>query len=576
MNRMPAKLLCVMSALIMLILSGCSLDMPNTKKKTESGTDDDLYTIGIKNDIGGGGTTAEQGVIYDRCGVKFTLDSVNTLPLNFTVTNNSGKNVSLYSLYTAEDGTVSNDLDIKLTDIENGGIKTLTVPVTSGVSTIRTRLYLVDENYMYIEDSLSDPIELTVSDKLYLQTKPLYTLIYDDKDIKLGLKKVSYRDDSNVVRLTLYAENKTDKDIYLTGRNMRCVHEDFYATFAAAVPAGGRSDFYMRASTSNNTISAADLDSIAFSLEATDIATALTYENTNTIISTDELVIELPKNGRPEKVIPDTVDDSMTPAEYLENLMEEKELSSIPDPIGSADLSYEDEDISVEYIGGLFEVNDEDLLDLYFCFRCTNRLEKQIELEPFGSFNGATVSFYCSGQVPPMTQEYFYVEASSIYSMLFLNFSDAHISFNASYDDGHNDDSSFIKTIGPFDIVISEKLYRPEIPEDSKLLFSGKTCDVYYSGNKYNERYNRLDVYFYTVNKSDKTINMYISVPNDSDLWLMQGATVYAGTDYAERATLRYLKDDKTVSEDVIKGVKLGITVTDTDGNPLETGEGSI
>lgn len=569
MRRLAAVLLCA----ALLLLSGCSLNLPQTGKGDLDDSSGGEFIVGINNGINDPST--EQGVIYDRCGVKIRLAEIQNMVARFTYENTTDQLLRLYDLYTAADGTVMSDMS--LTGIElkpNSGVQELTTLKISGISTFRIKLYLCSEDYVTIEDSIAEPVEITFSDKLRLPSKRLYTLIYDDSNVKLGLQGVSYKEDSQVVTLDLYLENKTDKDLVCYTLGAECVHEDYYASFNCAVPAKGRNDCRMRASTSNNTIFPSDLDSITFKLVGVEADNYLRLGK-DTLFLAEDLTILLPKAGRPSYEIPDTIETKMTPAEYLRSATNDGDLPYLPALKNSTDtLIFDDGQVYLEYIGGYQEPLDDGLNDYYFCFLCRNQLKKRIKLEPYGILNGGTADFYGNYGIAPMTEEYFAVSGDSFDPGLFKQLSDVHLRFDVRYDDGKYDGSSFITSTEVFNMLFGDEPYRPGVPEGAKLLCSDDSCDIYLLKQDYSESMERLRFYLYAVNKTDNFFRITAEAPSIEGSSVTGSVGIYSGTTGTGSIYLR--NPEGHLSESDAEGLTLKFTVSDANGDPVTALEGTL
>ena len=331
-----------------LLFSGCSVPQTGKGKKSESENAVETTGIGIK-DKDGQTVPLSETVLYDRCGVKVTSSGMNGSSPVLTVNNGSDKRVRLVSSYVEADGILRSDIRIASDIILPGGKTNITVESLDGVCSLRTRLLLEDENYYAVGGSISDPIELTLSGKLYLPSKELYSLLYEDDRVLLGLCRVSYRDDSNRVTLNMYAQNKTDSDFCLSATDIECVHKDYYAMMSAVIPAGSNGNITMRVSTRNATLSPADLDSISLALRLSSLEDYYGLSEDSTYDCTEKFSFRLPVSGRPEVVIPDTIESTVTPEEYIAEVTSSDDLTPLQ-LAGDHDLLYEDENVLAELV----------------------------------------------------------------------------------------------------------------------------------------------------------------------------------------------------------------------------------
>ena len=553
-----------------LLFCGCSFKLPQTGKgNKEENTESAVQQAGIK-DSNGQNIPITEAVIYDRCGVRLTSPGMVDDAPRLTVTNSSDKTVKLISAYVSADGTVRSDIYISTDYIEPGSTGDVSIEGLSNVCSLKTRLMLEDESYNIVEGSLSDVIEVTLSDKLYLPAKQLYTLIYEDDKLLLGLCDVNYRDDSNRVTLKFYLRNKTDKDLWISARDVTCDHADYSATMSTVLPAGTDGSFSMRATTRNSTISAADLDSISMSIEMRSLEDHFDPKDYDTGEKTERFTVRLPKTGRPETVIPDRIESTVAPEEYISEITGSGRITPLP-VMESSDLLYEDENMTAELVLTALGVSDGGSKYCSLHFRVQNKLQKQIKLAPVGIINGATFKLYSGSGIKPMTEQYIEITSAELDESIIGSFSDISMRFEYYYDDGVYDESSFIGATEPFSVRCSDTLSRPGVPEGADKLYSDENCELYLLGIEKDEDYGRLDLNVYGVNKSDKPIAVSLS---STDVTIIKTLPMFAHTYACGKFSIYSFGDELT--PDSLKGISLTVQVQDLNGELLSEGEAKL
>ena len=557
-----------------LVFSGCSFKVPESGKgKTNnSNTDSNAAEITLR-DKDGKTVSIYDAPIYDRCGVKAVFSGNNGKAATLTVTNGSDKALRLRSSYMSADGVLRNDLTVSSDPIPAGETAGITLDGTgsgfSGISSLRTRFYLEDEDYRVLEDSLSDPLEVVLSDTLYLASKQLYTVVYEDERLLLGLCGVTYREDSNRVALNIYAENKTDSDFCLESLGAECVPKDYFTTLNVILPARSGGKFTMRASTRNSTLSPSELDSISLSLQLSGLEYYYGLKQEDPP-KTEKFTIRLPKTGRPENVIPDTVVSTVDREQYIAELAASGELTPLT-PVGQSNLMFENENI----LADLVYMGRENNGSISLHFRVQNKLQKQIKLDPVGTVNGATLAFSCYGGIKPMTEQYIEVTCSAADESIIGSFSDLAVRLEYSYDDGSYDNSSYIGATDPFYFQVSETLSRPGVPKGAKQIYSDDICDLYLLGTEKEEDRNAVDLKVYAVNKSEKVI--IVSAYTDSDrIYILKNLGMFRGTYTVGTLKVTTFAEDIQLTEETVKDMKIAVSIYDIDGNVLSEGEAGL
>ena len=556
-----------------LLFSGCSMPQTGKGNKADSSAESSVTEIGIK---GSDGQTVpiSETVIYDRCSVKVTSPGMYGKFPMLTVENGSDKNIKLASSYVSADGVLRSDINISTDVIPAGGKTNISVEGLSGVCSMRTRFFLTDEDYKTLDNSLSDPIEFTLSGKLSLPAKQLYSVLYEDERVLLGLYGVTYREDSNRVTLNLYGKNKTDSDFVLSASNAECDPEDYYALMNALLPAGASGQITMRASTRNATLSAADLDSITLALGFTALEDYYNFSELGKTEYSDTFTIHLPKSGRPEVVIPDKIESTMTPEEYIAETTSSDDITPIT-LIGDSDLLYEDDNVLAELVLAATDYGSSGTEYCSLHFRVQNKLQKQIVLQPYGVLNGATVEFFGSSGIKPMTEQYMEVTCAIDDKEIFGALSDVILRFDYGYDDGAFDDSSYLGTTDTFVIQCAEELSRPGVPKDAKQIYSDDNCDLYLLSTEKNDTYNSIDLNVYAVNKSNKIIRVYAD-SEVSGLTIYKSLALLRGTYTVGMLRVNTFDESAELTADTVKDMKILVTVSDSEGNTLSSGEGKL
>ena len=556
-----------------LLFCGCSFKLPQTGKGNNDQPDESaVQQVGIKGS-NGQNVPITEAVIYDRCGVRITSPgTAEGIPL-LTVTNSSDKTVKLASAYISADGIARNDISFSTDFIKPGEPMEIKLEGTDGISSLKTRLLLEDEDYRIVEGSLSDVIELTLSDKLYLPSKQLYTLVYEDERLLLGLCRVNYREDSNRVTLRLYAKNKTDKDYCIVSDDVTCDHSDFYAVMSGMLPAGTEGIINMTASTRNSTLSPADLDSITLTASLVSTESYYGLSDDDSTETTESFVIKLPKNGRPETVIPDTVESTLTPEEYISEATSSGKLTPLTLIENDRQL-YEDENLEVELVLAALSGSDgSKRCSLHF--RVQNRMQKQIALAPVGIVNGATFSFYSGSGIKPMTEQYIEVTSAPIDESIWGSFTDAAMRFEYYYDDGSYSSSSYIGATNAFVIQCSETLSRPGVPKNAKEIYSDDLCTLWLLDTVKDQENNCIDITVYAENRSEELLTFRLAA-EDENMYISRELAAFRGTSAAGVLKLRPYDTDAELPDNAAEGLKVHVYVKDAEGSTLSEGEGRL
>ena len=556
--------------LAVLLLCGCSFKLPQTGKGNKEQTDDSaVQQAGIK-DSNGQNIPLSGAVIYDRCGVRLTSPGMADDAPRLTVTNSSDKTVKLISAYVSADGTFRSDIYISTDYIEPGSTGDVSIEGLSNVCSLKTRLMLEDESYNIVEGSLSDVIEVTLSDKLYLPPKQLYTTVYENDKLLLGLCGVTYRENSNRVTLSLYAKNKTDEDFCISTSEVTCDHPDYFSTLTAVLPAGTEGRLSMIASTRNSTVSPSELDSISMSLliKSVERYFRLSDDEEET---TGKFTVKLPKTGRPETVIPDTIESTVTPGEYISEVTASGRITPLT-VIESSDTLYEDENITAELVLTAMNTSSDGKKHCSLHFRVQNRLKKQIKLAPVGVINGATFPLYTGSGIKPMTEQYIEVSSAVLDESIMGSFSDASLRFEYYYDDGVYDESSYIGATAPFSVRCSETLSRKGVPENAEKLYSDDNCELWLTGTQKDDTYNCIRVNVYAVNKTETAITLYANSTSD-DAYLTGSLGMLRNTYTLGTLKVYPYNTEEEVTPDIIKGLSFRVQVNDINSELLSEGE---
>ncbi len=566
------RLMILLPLLIAAMLCGCSLDMPKTGKGNADSTSSQEKSsiVGIKT--GGQENAADSQVIYESSGVKISVLGFAKNQLDLTAENTTGKDYRLRSVYVAADGAALSNISVDQELPANA--KTDFSFSAPGICKLSARLFLTDDSSEMITGSLSDTIELTLSDKITLQPKQLYKVLYSDENFKLGFKQATYRDSSNTVRIELYAENLTDKDIYLLSGETVCDHEDYTASVRCFIPAKCSSSIMMRAYTGNSTISAADLDSITFSLTGFPLEYYYNEVYTDSLpvlFTTDTITLTLPREGRPEVTVPETMQYAGDLSEYRAEVLDGDGITEMPDVLDGSTKSCEDGNVLLEYLFG-FEREYAGEKVWCFAFRCQNKLQKQIRLGPVGAVNGATVPFSCLDTVKAMTEEYVLVMCYSDLYELTPEVTDVTMWFEVNYDDGHYDETSYIGSTSAVKLAYSDKLIRPDPPEDAKLVYSDALCELWLI--KAEDTESGPDLLMYARNLSDELISVTVS-SDDGNCYFSGSIPMFRSTYCVTTLRMRSFSDT-TPTAQTLEGLNIHITVSDTDGEALSYSEAKL
>ncbi|MBR6046136.1 MAG: hypothetical protein IKP47_10930 [Ruminococcus sp.] len=564
MKRLAAALLSAA-----LVLCGCD-SIPETGKPTNSSAAETSATILVN----GENVPSEDGsVLYDSCGVTLKVTGFSEDRIFLRAENKTDVKKALCSLYVECDG-VCHNRDSIVSYLDPGGSDDLVFAPSMNINvrTLRTRFMLIEtDTWKYIDGSLSDPVTVRFSDKNIMNPDPLGTVFFENDDIKLSLVKTAYSDDGEDVTLTLFAVNKTDRDIYLRSSNLRCEHSDFTATISGVIPAGGRGWPDVTVRTYNHTISAAELDRMTFDLiayEAGGYMTGTSYENE---VTYSGITLELPRSGRPEVTVPDRITEAVPLEEFKQEFLDEYS-SELP-MTSAAKFSHDGGSVKLDYVFGVRETTSS--ADRYrLFFKARNELDKQITFDCLGYVNGIFLELTCSGSIPAMTEDYIEVRFKAPDSGFLGDLTDADLSFEYSYDDGRTDGSSLIGRTPLTRIAFSDELNRPKAPGESKLVWSDGTTDLYLLG--FTDKNGYLRGEFLAVNSSEEYYSIYLSSPEGTGLSFYGKIPAPGKSASLATVTVHSVDSDEDLTPDMVSGKKITVTVYDTEYNTAAEGDGQL
>lgn len=557
------KFVCMIASFCASALMLCGCDTPKSGKPGAAGQNDrDNSGLSFVPSVENEAQKAEpvsfsdgDGLLYDRCGVKVKAAGsvITNAQIGITAENSTDRKVYLRSVYIQEgdilDGTAQN---LRMTiDGKSNNQAELSLPKSRG--SLKMKLYLLDENRVYIEGSLSDTITVTAYQKKKLHKAYIGIPVYEDDKIKLTYTGAKYKDDSDSVNIGLYAVNKTDKDIYISSSNSVCVHDDFSFSMGSYIPANSEAEITGHAVTTNHTIGAGALDSITFNMQVFDADERIKegYASTEPILKTDPLTVTLSQEGKPETVVPDRITEAETLSEVVSDIWDDS-YSPIPDPSEDSIVHCAQSGIEVTCLGG-FEPKDGSDGEGCLIVRVKNTLDKPVTLDPIGTVNGGTMEFMCYEKVGAMQIKYVPIYFTLIDTKLFGCFSDCTLSFDVRYDDGHlYDDESAVCKTPPLDLKIRERVDINGNIASVAPLHIGEDYEVrmvgYTTGGK-------ASFCFFVLNKTDRPINVNVE-PERTDLHLYSGIRVLPNT-YAVKQIMLFANSGTDISQEDLKNLKL-------------------
>lgn len=573
------KAFALMITLCAAALAGCSTPKSGKPNSTNSSASagqvmvtpslDGAEQNGQEISFSGDGT-----LLYDKCGVKLTLTFAESgsSTLLLSAENTSDKNYTLRSMYVMEGDVMyvePQSLWIPLQSGETSG-SSLELPLKDGI--LRMKLYLTGEDFSVVEDSISDTIAIEKSSLRKLKPSPLGLPVYEDDSVKLILAETWYQEDSNEVDLVLAAYNKTDEDLYLRSLSSVCEHSDYRFRFGGYVPANSLTYIFAKTNTTNKTLTPAELQSITFTLSK--YAADEYLLNSFTAEPLDEIKgvrIDRDRSKDPEVIVPQEITEKGSRDDLISELLEDG-FTELPEP-EDGDLVFENESVRIEYItGSQGEYSGSAMCMLGFRF--TNKLGKQIRLEAFGMVNGATAEFYDSISLPPMTEDYEAVCYDMPDPERFGSFADAEIMFMVGYDDGHNDESSFICSTDKMKIVTGKRADTSGALEGAEKLYSDDDCELWLIGKRLGGKTAYLTLY--ALNKTDSPAQMYI-YDNSEDIYFFGAVDILPKTYCVTIKRLRSLTDSDLTDEDIAAlalEIEFEPTATDTDDTEPDAADG--
>lgn len=502
--------------------------------------------------------SAGKGLIYDRCGFRLVItDNVlENAQLNLRGENTTDKKLILRSVYIQEGDMLSASAQSLKMTVNGGESKDATLSLPKSKGSLKMKLYLLDEGRNYVEGSLSETITVTAYQKKVLHQAYTGIPVYEDDKLKLTYTGATYRNDSDTVKLGLYAVNKTDKDIYIGSWKAECVHEDFYFSFKGYIPANSEAEIKATATTLNRTIGAGALDSVSFDLRVFDCDDIVKVgTSANELFMVEGLNIKLAEAGKPEKVIPDTV----TEAESLEEVLVDLDYSSyavLPDTIEGSTINSSANGIDAVFLGGLEGAVDgsgEGIL----IFKVTNNLQKPIAIEAEGTINGMTADLGCYDSVDAMKIKYLPVYFDMADTDTFGKFADCKVKFIIRYDDGHRyDGESVICTLPEMSFNVRERKDVTEAINKFPILYSDENCDVRVVG--YNSG-DSIAFCFCALNKTDRRLKVDIE-PERTDLHIYESIDLLPET-YAVKTVTVYVSKETDKSTIDIGTLKLNCNI---------------
>ena len=562
--------LLVCAAAVCLLLSGCTMNKGGRNDDTEEKA---TTTISINPSTESEIADTGSDILYDRCGVTVRATGYNGKALTLTFTNSSDKELSPETLYIEKDGFCESGDYLYVPDLSPGATETAEIDGLDGVGTLKLRFYLSEE-YNFVENSLSDVISVGLDRYSTLRSQPLTIPVYEDDRLKISLSQVSYRESSNRVSLSLIARSKTDEDLLLISKNVRCVHEDYFATLSGFLPAKGQAEFRMIALTSNATLGAEALDSITMGLtayKADDYIKDPYSDELAPLFETEEMTVALPGYGRPENEVPTQLTEAQPLSEFRSEVLSDSSLTEFA-PV-YAD-SFSDENAKLDFCFAAKETSDS-RTRYHFYFKAANLLDKQIKLVPYGIFNGATASFVCSSSVPAMTEEYVDIRCDLLPDTLLGDLTDAELMIEPRYVDGHDDDSSRIGYTGGIRLAFANKPYRAADPAPEQMLLSDAGVTVYATGvMEINDTRSALKLFI--KNETAAPVYVHVYTVDDDSLYSFYGYVLaYSGT-LSEGTVSLYSDDDTAPTAEDIDGLKVTVFTQTTDGDTISSGEGVI
>ena len=552
------KMLCVFAAAAMLL---CSCDTGVKTRKEASGEAEGLdNTISVSV---GESQSTEGLVFYDKCGVKARLTDTEYHSGAFEVENTTSQKLVLSSLYVENDYFTDDSSSIYVTVEPHETAKA----DLGSFAVLRTRLRLINEDYTYVEGSLSDRITLDKKSLRTLRSAPLVTSVYEDDKIKLSLVRVRYPEEGRTVRPTFFAVNKTDKDIFVSTHNPLCKHEDYTFSFSAWIPAGGRGTVRALASSYNKTITPADLESVTFTMElfnAEDTVGDDRY-SAKPIHTTEPIFFSFAKIGIPDYSPPDEIIPAMSEAEFMDELFSDGGPEKLELSCRSSD--FDSEFVSMSYVCGAYYPEDG---KAEFWFKASNKTDKAVKFKSVGVLNGFTYNFKCRDGLNAMTEDY--VSASVKVPAALGTPVSAEMLFGVSYDDSHNDESSVICYSTLFQI--GKIGYKAEAPEDAEIICNNGGINVRLLGITESETGAVLSLWF--DNLSDMPITVRMAFDDSSKWSIWDELQMFGGTGAVADLRAYRLSGGDDPTDQSLKGQKIFFIISDASGEEISVCEGVL
>ena len=555
----------------MLVLAGCS--MPETGKKKTSSDSGSEDRITIKGDGIHNSDTGTGGTVYDRGGVTVQLLRQEKESLVFSVTNNSGRTVTVKDVYIMADGETT-DENFSSGELADGETGETEMYVAENTGSITMRLYQYDAEYNDVKGSMSDPITITFHSKVSLSQKHLYSKLIDNENITLGFKRVQYIPNRCNVRVFIYVRNKTDKDVVLMTSEEECSHPDYRAGFRQILPAGSESEMLVLAYSSNNTLNGSELDSISMQVDAYSLEDYFEgKDDLKQIFQVGRITIDLPREGRPERVIPETIQEEEPVSDFVSRQREEDHIYELPDAAANSGAVYEDDNFRAEYVYGDAVSNGDGSTNISMWCLCTNKTDKPVSIIDDCRVNGYDVDCYSRDSIGAMTQRYISVDTDVPDSIGSFSFSE--IVMKVYYDTGvHNEDSLVCET----DVMKIKSPDVPdtlEVPKGAKQVYSDDKCEVYIMDRSLDNKTNTELLNAFMVNKTDKYILTALTVKEKQPFTIAGHLSAYGGSSGAGYLRLLAYDDDSKIPDD-LSGIKVDVSAIEQDGSFVTGGEGAL
>lgn len=502
------KLLFVCIAAVMLL---CGCDTPKSGKP--GSTDPASDQLDVTPSVDSEGQT-DGGIIYDRCGFRLRLSEssqYNSL-LTLEAENTTDKELTFTSVYIQDGDVLTSVSQSVYLSVDPKSTEKTELTLHKSMGTLKMKFYLLDEDLNYVEGSLSEQITISNHGKKELSGIPLGRPVYEDDKIKLIYTGAEYNGKNNRVRPSLYAINKTDSDLYLRSVSSECIHKDYRFSMNSYLPAGSQADITATASTSNATLSPSELDQAAFRLLVYNADDYIRNDDCEPIIDTKDPLIRIPKDGRPETEIPTEVTRAEAFEDYTARILRNREYTELPTPREGIGTKVLDGDVSLEYAAG-YELVRNDNTYCYLCFKCTNRLSKQIAFSADGSINGFTSDFYSTASVAPMTETYISIYCEMPFVEIFGHCADVSLSVKARYDDGHFNEDSVISSVTDAEFSFGDRVDFSDKLKKYQPLLSDSSCELRLLGFKKIGSYMRA--LFFAQNKTPEKLTVMITPKDD-------------------------------------------------------------